>query len=65
VAVVSVYSELNMLAVSPKRCSEIYAACETAGVKSRTVEKAKKELGVVSIKKADGWYWEIGDCDNG
>jgi len=25
----------------------------------RTINHAKKELGIKSVKKADGWYWHL------
>jgi len=50
---------LEMLAGGPVRCSEIYAACLSAGIGERTVDTAKKELGVKSVRKGDGWYWAV------
>jgi len=50
---------INMLSDGIKRCSEIYNACEKAGIKTRTVETAKKDLGVISVRKSDGWFWKL------
>ena len=51
---------LKMLADGSKPCTEIYAACKAAGILSeRTVDEAKKELGVKSVRKAHGWEWEL------
>jgi len=50
---------LEMLADGPVRCAEIYAACLSAGIGERTVDTAKKELGVKSVRKGDGWYWAV------
>jgi hypothetical protein len=54
---------INMLSSEPKRCTDIFSACELAGIKSRTVETAKKDLGVRSVRKPDGWYWELGGVE--
>jgi hypothetical protein len=40
-------------------CSEIYAKCLELGLKERTVDTAKKELGVRSIRKNNVWYWSL------
>ena len=50
---------LEMLADGPVRCAEIYAACLAAGIGERTVDTAKKELGVKSVRRSDGWYWMV------
>jgi RecA/RadA recombinase len=50
---------LEMTADEPRRCSEIYNACLARGISDRTVDTAKKELGVKSIRRADGWYWAV------
>ncbi|MDR0199872.1 MAG: AAA family ATPase [Streptococcaceae bacterium] len=51
---------LRMLADGSKPCTDIYAACKTAGILSeRTVDEAKKELGVKSMRNSYGWEWGI------
>lgn len=40
-----------------KQSSEIYTLCLALGIGKRTVDEAKKELNVRSVKKADKWYW--------
>ena len=50
---------VEMLADGPRRCTEIYAACLAAGIGERTVDTAKKELGVKSKRMSDGWHWRI------
>jgi len=51
---------LKMLSDGPKPCADIYAACKAAGILSeRTVDEAKKELGVKSVRKSNGWVWEL------
>lgn len=40
-------------------CADIYGLCREAGIGKRTVDSAKKQLGVKSIKRSDGWYWEL------
>lgn len=40
-------------------CGAVYDALEREGVGKRTVDAAKKVLNVLSVKTADGWYWEM------
>jgi hypothetical protein len=40
-------------------CGELYARCSEQGISKRTVDQAKKQLGVKSIKRAGGWYWSL------
>jgi len=40
-------------------CSDIYDACHKQGITERTVDSAKKVLGIKSIKRTDGWYWSM------
>ena len=32
---------------------------EDMGISQRTVENAKKKLGVRSTKRGDAWYWSL------
>ncbi len=32
---------------------------QNAGISKRVLDEAKKSLGVKSIKKGSGWYWEL------
>jgi hypothetical protein len=50
---------LELLADEPKRCANIYAACLEAGISERTVDTAKREIGVKSMHRGDGWYWAL------
>jgi hypothetical protein len=50
---------LNSLADGEKRAAAIFEACKAQGVQSRTVESAKKDLGVRSRRDRDGWYWYL------
>ncbi len=40
-------------------CSEIYDYFEEIGISQRTVQNAKRELGVVSRKVSDCWLWAL------
>jgi KaiC/GvpD/RAD55 family RecA-like ATPase len=40
-------------------CGMIYEACLDQGIRKRTVDEAKKNLGVKSVKKNDRWYWAL------
>jgi hypothetical protein len=37
----------------------VYEAFREMDVGKRTVDRAKKSLGVQSVKRADGWYWML------
>ena len=38
---------------------DVYAKIAELGIKSRTVETAKKELGIVTFRKGNAWYWKL------
>ena len=40
-------------------CSQIYKACDSRGLSKRTVDTAKRSLGVKSTKQSDGWEWSM------
>jgi len=40
-------------------CGEIYARCSEQGISKRTVDQAKKQLGIKSAKRAEGWFWSL------
>jgi RecA-family ATPase len=50
---------LRLLSDEAKPCAEVYDACLAADIKSRTVDKAKKDLAVRSVRKPEGWYWTL------
>jgi archaellum biogenesis ATPase FlaH len=37
----------------------IIKAAEEEGVSYKTLNRAKSELGVITIKRSDGWYWQL------
>lgn len=37
----------------------VYAKLAELDIKSRTVENAKKELGIVTYRKGNAWYWKL------
>jgi len=43
-------------------CGDLYVRCSAQGVCKRTVDQAKKHLGIKSIKRNDGWYWTLDRC---
>lgn len=45
-----------------KTQKEILAKAEECGISKRTVDAAKKALGVQSEKLSDGWYWSLPDA---
>jgi len=40
-------------------CSRIYTVLNNMGIGKRSVDRAKKQLNIKSIKHADGWYWSL------
>jgi len=53
--------ELLRLLIRPLPATYIIAYAKNIGVSERTVNAAKKHLGIVSEKRADGWYWRLPD----
>lgn len=48
---------LKLLADTAVRTKEIEAAAKAEALSWRTVERAKKSLGIVAKQGPDGWYW--------
>ena len=38
---------------------DVYAKLEDLDIKSRTVETAKKKLGIKTYRKGKAWYWKL------
>jgi len=53
--------ELLRLLIRPLPATYIIAYAKNIGVSERTVNTAKEHLGIVSEKRADGWYWRLPD----
>ena len=49
----------EMLCSEAVPCGQIYAALRDMGISKRSVDRAKKNLGVQSIKRTEGWYWSL------
>jgi len=49
----------RLLSGGSKPCSQIYTTCAAENIGKRSVDTAKKNLGVKSQKRSDGWYWSI------
>lgn len=43
----------------PKQATVIKNTARTKGIATRTIERAKKELGVLSKKTDEGWIWRL------
>ena len=50
---------VQLLTDGPKPGKEVHEACKAAGVGNRTIDTAKSELRVKSVKKAKEWYWAL------
>ena len=51
----------NMLSDGPKSQKSIEEAAERIGIAKRTLDRAKKTLGVQSRKGFSGWIWELNE----
>ena len=52
---------LHELREGAKSQKEILARAEECGISKRTMDAAKKALGVQSEKTPDGWFWSLPD----
>ena len=43
--------------------NEIIVRMNKYNVSLRTIKMVKKELGICSIRKSDGWYWHLPDFE--
>ncbi len=50
---------VDLLGDGPKLAKEIQESFAGQGLSWRSAERAKTELGIKSVKKADGWYWGL------
>jgi hypothetical protein len=41
------------------KAADIYERAENEGISIKTLKRAKAELGVITFKRADGWYWQL------
>ena len=53
---------LHELREGAKSQKEILAKAEDCGISKRTIDAAKKALGVQSEKTPDGWFWSLPDA---
>ena len=51
----------NFLNDTELPCISMYEALLSKGIGKRSVNRAKKKLGVKSIKRSDGWYWSLAE----
>ncbi|GHU58812.1 hypothetical protein FACS1894133_4310 [Clostridia bacterium] len=52
---------LDMLADGEMSCADLKREAEAVGLATRTVERVKKDIGVVSVKRNDVWYNSLPD----
>ena len=44
-------------------CADIFDKMRANGIGKRTVEQAKKDMGIISYKSRDKWYWQLNGSD--
>lgn len=44
-------------------CADIFDKMRANGIGKRTVEQAKKDMGIISYKLGDKWYWQLNGSD--
>ena len=49
----------ELLEKGPVPSTEVLKAIESAGFSKKTTDRAKKQLGVLSKRKNDQWYWSL------
>jgi hypothetical protein len=52
-----------ILALQPQLQKDLAAKALAAGTSERTLRRAAKNLGVVSVQRGDGWYWSLPVAD--
>lgn len=50
---------LALLRSGPMRSTELQEEFEGAGISWKTAKRAKGKLGIVAVKKPDGWHWGL------
>jgi hypothetical protein len=50
---------MALLRAEPMRATELQSEVEQAGMSWRSAQRAKEKLGIVSVKRDDGWYWSM------
>ena len=56
---------LQLLEQGDRPAKELYAAMAGIGVGSRTTEKVKKELQIITYRAGGCWYWRLPQNANG
>lgn len=54
----------SLLEGHPVMCRGIVRKLKMMDISERTINLAKKELGIVSFRKNGAWYWSLPDSDN-
>lgn len=49
----------SMLADRPMRAADLVKAAKQDGIAKRTLDRAKKPIGVISVRDGDGWIWKL------
>jgi hypothetical protein len=52
---------LSLLSIGAMSSTAIQKACADVGLSESTVNRAKKDLKIRSIRKNDGWYWALNE----
>ena len=60
---VTYFSNKISISVDNSIKADIFDKMRANGIGKRTVEQAKKDMGIISYKLGDKWYWQLNGSD--
>ncbi len=54
----------SLLSSGGRKYAEILEAAASEGIGKRTLMRAKADMGISSVKRTDGWYWEMNNQED-
>jgi hypothetical protein len=49
----------SLLSRGPLSAIKIEDEIKGAGISSKAAQRAKKKLGIISVRKSEGWFWSL------
>ena len=50
---------LDRLEAGPVKAADIFEEAKQNGISVKTLKRVKKELNIRSVKRDNGWFWEL------